>query len=354
MLLPSQKAICPKRVNRIIGGLFGLECALYPEGVAPSFLTGRDVFLVNARSGIWLLVNRLRPPHVWVPSYLCHTILEAIDPDITVVRYYEIDYDLNVPSNHWVSEVTSGDLVIFIDYFGFPYDHKLGAWVKERGAWVLEDAAQALLSSHVGLHSDFALFSLRKWMGIPDGGILRFPEGSPLVDISLEAPQATWWLKAFHAAVLRREFDEGLPTREWFRLFREAEDAGPTGPYAMSQLSRTIFENSVNYSIVAQRRIDNYLSLLEELTDYAIFPKLEPGIVPLGFPVRVENRDIIRQVLFEHEIYPPVHWPIEGVVPPKYQDSHRLACQIMTIPCDQRYAREDMKRISKIFLKCKS
>ena len=340
----------PERNNSIIGGLFGLECGLHPQGTTAPFLTGREVFLVNARSGIWLLVNQLQPPQVWVPSYLCHTITESIDPNITVLCFYEVDYDLRVRSNQWVSEVTSGDLVIFIDYFGFPFDHEIGARVKEKGAWVMEDAAQALLSCHVGTNSDFVLFSPRKYIGVPDGGILRVPESFPMSDIFLEMPPTAWWLKALQAVIMRHEFDDGLPSREWFRLFREAEDAAPTGPYAMTQLSWTILENAVDYSLIAQRRIDNYYALLERLAVYALFPRIEKAVVPLGFPVHVSNRDAVRQTLFDHEIYPPVHWAIEHIVPPEYEESHRLSRQIMTLPCDQRYGTEDMERIADVFL----
>lgn len=338
------------KTNTIIGGLFGLEYEETPREVTPSFISGRDLFLVNGRSGIWLLVNRLRPPQAWVPSYLCHTIVGAIDPNMTVLRFYEVNYDLRVQSNQWVSEVTSGDLVIFIDYFGFPYDHQLAVYVKEKGAWVLEDACQALLSRHVGTLSDFVLFSLRKWIGVPDGGILRLPESSPVTGISLEEPKATWWLKALQATILRREFDDGLSTREWFKIFREAEDTAATGPYAMSQLSRAIIENSVDYAIIAKRRIDNYRTLLGRLASYAMFPRIEPDVIPLGFPVRVAKRDAVRQALFERQIYPPVHWAIDGVVPPEYEESHRLARQIMTLPCDQRYGAEDMERMAEVFL----
>jgi hypothetical protein len=336
--------------NSIIGGLFGLECTPQPQELTPPFLTGRDVFLANARSGIWLLVNQLQPLHVWVPSYLCHTIIGAINLNITELRFYDVDYDLTVRSNEWVSEVASGDLVIFIDYFGYPHDHLLSARVKEKGAQVMEDASQALLSCHVGANSDFVLFSPRKYIGVPDGGILRVPESFPMRDISLEMPPTAWWLKALQTVILRREFDDGLPSREWFRLFREAEDATPIGPYAMTQLSRTILEYSVDYSLIAQRRIDNYCTLLERLAAYALFPRIETDVVPLGFPVYVANRDAVRQTLFDHEIYPPLHWEIENVVPPEYEESHRLSRQIMTLPCDQRYGTKDMERIADVFL----
>ncbi len=42
-------------------------------------------------------------------------------------------------------------------------------------------------------------------------------------------------------------------------------------------------------------------------------------------PVRVRERDSVRAALFAKEIYPPVHWAIEGVVPTDFKASHRLA-----------------------------
>jgi hypothetical protein len=350
MLPTSDKVNQPKRHNSIIGGLFGLECGPHPQRLTPPFLTGKEVFLINARSGIWLLVNQLRPPQVWVPSYLCHTITESIDPNITVLRFYEVDYDLTIRSNEWVSEVASGDLVIFIDYFGYPYDRQFSAGVKEKGAWVMEDASQALLSCHVGTNSDFVLFSPRKYIGVPDGGILRVPVSFPLFDIPLEAPATAWWLKALQATILRREFDDGVPSRDWFKIYREANNTAPTGAYAMSHLSKSIIEYSVDYLIVAKRRTDNYRTLLERLSAYALFPQMEPDVVPLGFPVRIAKRDSVLQALFDREIYPPVHWPIDGLVPSQYEESHRLSRQIMTLPCDQRYGTEDMERIADVFL----
>lgn len=336
----------------IIGGLFGLEGALHPREITPPFLTGRDIFLVNGRCCIWLLVDRLRPRRVWVPSFLCgEGILAGIDPNITAVRFYEVDYDLNVRSREWISEVASNDLVIFIDYFGYPSDRQCAAGVREKGAWVLEDACHALLSDQVGRDSDFVLFNMVKWIGVPDGAILRFPEKIPLNDLFLETPAPAWWLKALQSSVIRREFDDGIPTREWFQLFRATENTMPVGPYAMSQLSQTIMKYSVDYSAIAKKRVNNYTVLLERLEEYALIPRVEPGVVPLGFPIRMANRDAVRQALFDDRIYPPVHWSLDGFVPARYEDSFRLSRDIMTLPCDQRYGPEDMERMAATILR---
>jgi dTDP-4-amino-4,6-dideoxygalactose transaminase len=335
----------------IIGGMFGLEEVLPNlNGCTPPFLKGRDIFLANGRSGIWLLIELLSPSQVWMPSYLCGGMLPAVDQSATDVRFYEVDYDLAVPSLEWLDNVRPGDLVILIDYFGFPCDSSCAARAKEQGAWVLEDACQALLSGEVGQFSDFVVFSPRKFLGVPDGGVLILNRELDCQDIDLTPPPAEWWLKAFSASVLRREFDIHGGNRHWFKLFQEADSTGPIGYYAMSELSKALLRHSFDYSTIAQRRIDNYKFLTEVLGDIALFPSLSANIVPLGFPIRVKNRDRLRQMLLDHQIYPPVHWPIQGIVPRKFRDSHKLADEIMTLPCDQRYDRRDMKRMVSVIL----
>ena len=60
--------------SKIIGGMFGL-----PESVVPTepidtsrwlFLKESNLFLANARSGIMILIDMLKPSNIWMPSCL--------------------------------------------------------------------------------------------------------------------------------------------------------------------------------------------------------------------------------------------------------------------------------------------
>lgn len=335
-------------MTRIIGGMFDLQVMPTSEGVPLPFLKDQSIFLTNARSGIWLLVQHLLPGCVWMPSYLCPSMLDAVDPRVAQIKLYEVDYNLAVASSEWIESVQPNDVVVFIDYFGFTYDPVCAARVKERGAWVLEDASQALLSEEIGRFSDFTVFSPRKFVGIPDGGILTLNCEIGLQVDALEAAPAEWWLKAFVASVMRREFDLYGGSRQWFELFQQTEADSPIGFYAMSELSRMILLHSIDYPMIAQQRCRNYEVLVNALSDLALFPNLPSHVVPLGFPIRVRERDEVRRALFAHEIYPPVHWSLEGAVPESYRGSHKLAAEIMTLPCDQRYNSNDMERLAQL------
>lgn len=327
--------------------MFGFEDPPAALGSAPPFFTERSLFLVNARSGIRTVVEMLSPARAWLPSYLCACILEAIKGTEVKINFYEVDDKLQPVSREWVDHVQRGDLVLVIDFFGFPFDNDCMRGARERGAWVLEDACQALLTDMVGVAADFVLFSPRKFLGVPDGGILTFKTEHHFESIRLQQPPAKWWLKAWFATILRREFDLHGMSRRWFELFQETEAEAPVGPYAMSELSRLLLKKGVSYPTVAQRRVDNYRTLEKALASLALFPSLPAGVVPLGFPIRVKKRDALRQKLFDQQIYPPVHWSLQGLVPREFERSHLLSAEIMTLPCDQRYDEADMNRIAR-------
>lgn len=331
--------------------MFGLQAAPDPNASDPPFLTDRSICLVNARSGIRLLVDQLAPGQVWCPSYLCHTILDAVTRSTASVRFYEVNDDLAIASFDWLDQVRHRDLVILIDYFGMSLDTACAVQARERGAWVLEDASQALLSGHVGEFPDFVVYSPRKYLGVPDGGILWVNCDVDFQAVHLETPPSEWWLDAFLASLLRREYDIHGGSRPWFELFQKTEHSSPIGPFAMSELSRVLLRSNFDYDTIARRRVDNYRALAARLSNLALFPHLPDQVVPLGFPIHTRQRDRVRQTLFANEIYPPVHWPVPGTVPQEYHESRRLASEIMTLPCDQRYDVNAMDRMAQLVVK---
>ena len=342
-----QSKTSTKLYNGIIGGMFGFGEFNEYNKITPPFYTGRELFFANARSCINFLARKLKPAKIWVPSYLCEVILHSIQG--FSVEFYGMNTHLQV-SRDWLHCIKRGDIVIFIDYFGFPFDSSLSKAVKEQGGWVVEDASQALLSMHVGDNSDFVIFSPRKFLGVPEGGMLRNNTNLDFSDSRLIPPPAEWLLKSFFATVYRSEFDRSGGDRRWYQLFQEIEQESPIGDYGMNDLTRNVIEGCYDYSEIVKERIGNYEILDGHLNKMALFPALSDGVVPLGFPVLLKNRNGVRQKMFEKNIYPPIHWDVGEYVPKKFEHSHALAGRILTLICDQRYDAKDMEKIAEIVL----
>lgn len=335
-------------MTKIVGGVFGLDLTT-ETSTTPPYTANASVHLVNGRSAIRLAVDRLSPDTVWLPSYLCTSIVDAIRDLDSTIRFYPVSYELEAGARSWLDDLEENHLVLVIDYFGFPFDRNVCTEVRHRGAWLMLDACQALYSVPKPDFADFAVYSPRKFVGVPDGGVLSIvsarAEAAEFQEAALDHSPADWWFDSLRSLMLRREFDLRGGDRSWYELFGRCEENAPAGYYAISDFSQAVLDRSVNYRADAQARRTNFKYLADKLRAVALYKQLPEAVVPLGFPVRTADRDRVRQGLFGDSIYPPVHWPLGAYVPDEFAESHRLEADIMTIPCDQRYGREDMERV---------
>lgn len=320
--------------------MFALELPLGSPSPAPFDLDAALRF-VNARSAFRFLLDQRQSRRVWLPQYTCDALADAAAN--REIRYYPVTTSLEPETGTWQAEVEREDVVVAIDYFGFRRWTDALQPVVARGAVVVEDASQALFID-ASPHAACIFYSPRKFVGVPDGGILA---GTKL-SAPPEPPPAAWWSKAFKASALRRQFDDGTSAdRRWFALFQESEREAPVGTYRASDVTEAILRNGIDYPAIRKRRIENYRTLAEGLPEFAVYPRLDDNTVPLGFPVRVADRDRVQRALFADDIYPAVHW--QNAITAASPASERLSRELLTLPCDQRYDRHDMQRVIAAF-----
>ena len=140
---------------RQIGGLLGIEEITNKPSKDPGFFDGSHLCLTDARSGIWLLTKLLSPGTVWMPSFVCKVMIEAVEKARVPVCHFELDYDMRIKSSDWTDQVKANDLVIFVDYMGYPYHTNCTKKIREKKAWILDDASQAC-SSEGAAHGERA------------------------------------------------------------------------------------------------------------------------------------------------------------------------------------------------------
>lgn len=323
--------------------MFSMDCVDFVHQDEPHFLRQPSLFMVNARSCIYTLCNLLKPRHMWMPSYLCSSMLKGIPKEIDV-NFYPIDRNLRVASMDWIASVVVGDLVLFVDYFGFNLHDAAMCAVKEQGARIVQDAAQALLSTFERPYADFVLYSPRKTVGVPDGGILQSFCSEDFSRVVLkEAPCE--FLQATNEAVLARTACDTSGSIEWYEIYQKAEELNPVGHYKMQEFTETILRHAYNYKTVADKRRSNYMTLYDRFEADSLLGELTEDTVPLGFPITCRKRNEMLKYLYERKLFCPVHWPLDGIVPESFTAAHELSHKIITVLCDQRLDRVDIENL---------
>jgi hypothetical protein len=336
--------------DELMGGMFGCSGLSVIEQAEPQFLEGPCLKLSNAHSGIFILCQLLRPKRIWLPAYLCHSIVEAVQAANLSIEFYPVSLDLKLENLEWLSQLENRDLVLFIDYFDFESDREVIRAAKEKPAWVVQDAAQALLSSFERAEADFVLYSPRQYFGVPDGGILQSKCDEDFSSIHLKDAPDDFVLAANHAFNSRTEFDRSSDG-DWFSIYNSAEKLSPIGCFAMTALSAAMLRHSFDYEKISENRRSNYQRLYNSVPEMALYGALNDETVPLGFPIVSDFRDHIRTSLYSKKMYCPLHWSIERVVPECFEDAHRLSGKLLTILCDQRYSLSNMKSIISVIRK---
>ena len=329
---------------RPIGGFLPLRLptgAATPESALSQWTGEGDAWLLhNARSALHALWNKTRPRRVWLPAYVCPEVANAIPTGIDA-RYYPLDEALFPRVDFLSAQVFDGDHVLAIEYFGRPANAAFIAFAHARPeiGWV-RDRAHGV-DAPDSAWGDWLLYSPRKLVGVPDGGIL-VPRRKALW------PLATTTLTdlSFVRPSLERFNDhEEIDNERWYANYVRQEAAMGIGLERMSRLTLELLKKSdARADGVVRRR--NYRVLYEHLSEYAFFPDADLSFAPLGFPLRVKSAASLSMRLSEKRIFASRHWPSLPSDPATFAAEHHLAQQLVTLPCDYRYDEVDMQRVA--------
>lgn len=347
-------------MRREIGSEFWLECESQEKAEEKKdFLCPYKNYVLTSsgRGAISLLLQNIQTSkkRALLPAYSCHSMIEPFIKQGYQCHFYDINEDL---SPKIAAERCRGiGIFLHLGYFGFPTNSNINALVgelKQQGIIVIEDITHSLFFRGARAYeSDYYIGSIRKWFGIPTGGLLASRE-HPISTGELQKDINYASLRE-EAMKIKREYmtrgEEELK-QQFMRLFKEAEQLlnRDLAPYAMSRLSKDILSNLQEHQLISARR-GNFEQLLKDLPD---IPNIEPmfkflpkEVCPLFYPLLIKKgREDVRAKLQKERIYCPIHWQnFGGIDLEKYSNARRVYDSILSLPCDQRYDSEDIKRI---------
>ncbi|HSQ98235.1 MAG TPA: hypothetical protein VLL98_06000 [Rickettsiales bacterium] len=301
-----------------IGNYFGLETA----NLSIDWLKDK-VGLNSGRNALRYIVRAYQIKKIYVPAYTCAFVWSALEAEKCELIFYHVDKNF-MP----VSEFGDNDFILYNNYFGV-----CGKQVKilhKKYKNLIIDNTQALYSLQKGLAS---FFSLRKFFGVPDGGLAW-------CDKKLNENFET--AVSYHLCThLLKIYDKGIDAG-YINFIKNEVVLDSELIKKMSNLTRILLKN-VNYEKAKQIRLNNFKILHEKLaTSNELKLDLAKDDVPMIYPY-VINNETLRKKMEENKIFLIPCWP--DIDKHLSNDELYLKKYLLTLPLDQRYKEEDMKKI---------
>lgn len=345
--------------NRELGSEFSLDsnCLNIKHNNLLEFLSGYSYTLFDSGRSAIKNVPIDRNKFVLLPEYLCESVIKSF-PAHKII-FYKIKSNLEIDLNDLMSKIDNKvGTILFVNYFGYIQSELITNSIKLKakryGITVIEDNTQSLLSKH-SIVGDYAVASIRKWIPIPNGGVLYSNKHNIKDALSGRNFENSIDNRKINALILKHLFlNEGLDVNlEYRKIFAECEEAFEnSNPKYISDLSEFIIK-CFDCDVIIEKRKQNYRILEKLLFDLDIVPirELMDNECPLVLPIRIKQRNSFKSYLMDNKVYCAVHWPFDGFK----SDDRKMAIHnsetLISLPIDQRYNEEDMLYLAYIIKK---
>lgn len=307
-----------------IGGYFSLE--LPSVGNMPH---SEGVLLNTGRNALEYVLRSL--PYVsklYIPYFTCDTVLEPLRKIGISYEFYSINSNLEL---HNTLSLKEDEYLLYTNYYGIK-DSYVCELDKIYSNKLIVDNAQALYCPS----TQKSLYSPRKYVGIPDGGI-AFTDKTLLdiTEIDNSHDRTSHLLKRID-----------LGATEGYADFRTNSALLKNQPIRrMSNLTQALI-GSVNFEDIKIRRRRNFSILHTALckSNNLIIPDMESFACPLVYPYFTEE-ETLKERLIEKKIFVATYWPNVFEWCKKDTLEYQLASRIIALPIDQRYGEKEMNYI---------
>lgn len=315
-------------MKRPIGGYFEWE---FPPARQTS-LHEDAVFLNSCRNALQYILERLpKLSKLWIPYFTCDVVLEPLKRLRIPYEFYHIDSNLELKQN---MSINNGEFLLYTNYYGIK-DEYIKKIAVQYGEQLIIDNAQALFFTPID--NCHQIYSPRKFIGMPDGGLAITPLRDDLVylqhDISYE--------RCSH--LLKRI--ELHPTQGYADFQKDDESISGRPVCQMSLISKKIFE-TIDLTSVQKIRSRNFEWLHDSLgkTNKLAIPSTKTFACPLVYPYWTNDCEL-KKKLISNEVFVATYWPnvFDWCKPTDLE--YELAEHVVCIPIDQRYGEEEMKYI---------
>lgn len=320
-------SIADRRISDLkkeIGGYLELEEASGREYY-------EDLYRVNLGRTAFLLLLRTRQIRkIYMPYFLCESVFQVCRENDTEMIFYYLSEELEPVLPQGAPE--EGTYVYLVNYYGCLTEDKIRYYKKKFGN-IIVDNTQAFYDRPVeGIDT---IYSCRKFFGVGDGAYLA-TDAQPDMDLPEDHS-----MEHMAHVLGRYEYDAGT---YYQRMLDTAAGFGSSGVRRMSRLTENLLK-TIDYEGIKRKREANYRLLAELLPSGSPFNgEIPEG--PFAYPYYHRSGIELRRWLAGKKIFVPTNW--KNVLRDLKADTleYQWSENILPVPCDQRYGREEMEYIA--------
>ncbi len=285
----------------------------------------------SARAALYLYLKNVNCHTIYVPNYICDSIFPALISLNIKIEFYSVGSNL-LPESLPISNLGSGIKILIVNYFGL-LNSEIKKIIENNLDLFIVDSSQALFCDYRA--GTTAIYSPRKYLGIPDGGLLSTPKEIELPDDIYDASDK------FSHLLIRAAGD----VQEGYKRFLASEQSLECYiPKRMSIISEYLISCS-DLAKIASKRRHNYNILYSKFKYINRFDLPVDDNVPLCYPLMTDFgvSDILRELL-EDSIYLPRYWnsKFSGEV------GRKIFNNTLFLPIDERLTDRCLSKISNI------
>lgn len=316
---------------KAIGGYFSFELPV----VKRDYIHKDGIHLNSGRNALEYILRSISDiKFLWIPYYTCDVILEPLRKLNISYSFYSINDFLELADD---IKLGANEYILVTNYFGIK-DSYIRNLSTRYGNRLIIDNAQAFYATP--LDGVKTIYSPRKFVGIPDGGIAYMDNGLDINDFE----QDISYNRCSH--MLKRM---DLGAEAGYTEFRENSHLMKNQPVKRISNFTLIMLGSIDFKSIQGQRKENFKRLHEKLSDInqLHIPDMDTFACPMVYPF-YSSDSTLKKRLIENKIFVATYWPnvMDWCKPADIE--YQLANQIIALPIDQRYGTEEMNYIIKI------
>ena len=291
------------------------------------FNDSNQLLLSTGRSCLNLILQKEKPKKIYIPYFICDTVLDPILSNNVQFEYYSLDNNFE-PKN--LDYFNNGHF-LYINYFGIKSKTVKNLTNIYKNNLII-DNCQAFYEKRY--KNIWSYNSARKYFGVSDGAFLF----------------ATIKIKNDFKRNKKVNFKHLLNnnTKSMYENFLYNESLLNSKIKKVSKFSEFILKN-LDYNKFAKIRVENFQFLDEKLKYINKYKfSIDSKEVPMCYPLLLDKK-INKKKFHQDNLFVPTFWDRKiETVKNKFFFEKELTKKLIPLPVDQRYSVKEMKKIVRI------